>query len=179
MTCLRSFLLVCLLAWPVRAVLALGGDFTLHNPDGKAVSLASLRGKVVLLYFGFTQCPELCPTTLLQFQQVRATLPTDQRSRVQPVFVSLDPERDTPVVLQTYASHFGGDILALTGSVPMLHKVTAQYGAYFRYVPTGAGYTVDHTVNVYLIDTSGKLVKILPYGTPIKEMQTQLERLLR
>ena len=155
-----------------------GGDFTLHTTQGKAVSLASLHGKVVLLYFGFTYCPEMCPTELLQFQHLLSQLPPDKRRQVQPIFISVDPKRDTAEVLDPYVSHFGEEILALTGSEAELRKVADQYGAQFRYVPTGDSYTVDHTVSTFLIDTGGKLVRIFPYGTPTSEMLKLVSRLL-
>jgi protein SCO1/2 len=183
MTTLRTLLLwlaFCLTATPMAALATTtpGGDFTLHTPQGKAVSLASLQGRVVLLYFGFTYCPEMCPTELLQFQRLLSLLPADQRALVQPIFVSVDPKRDTPDVLVPYIGHFGKEILALTGSEPELRKVADQYGAQFRYVPTGSSYTVDHTVNTYLIDRTGKLVQIIPYGTPTKEILKLVSRLL-
>lgn len=105
-------------------------------------------------------------------------LPSDKRRLVQPIFVSVDPKRDTPDVLDPYISHFGKEVLALTGTVQELHKVADQYGVHFRYVPTGSSYTVDHTVNIYLLNTNGKLVKIIPYGTPAKEMLMQVSKLL-
>ena len=177
---IRLLLALCLLAAPtwVGATLGLGGDFILHTSKGDAVSLSSLRGKVVLLYFGFTYCPEMCPTVLLQFQHLMSMLPSDKRRLVQPIFVSVDPKRDTPDVLDPYISHFGKEVLALTGTVQELHKVADQYGVHFRYVPTGSSYTVDHTVNIYLLNTNGKLVKIIPYGTPAKEMLMQVSKLL-
>jgi len=171
-------LLLCCLAFPAWPEAKLGGDFTLFTSKGAPVSLSSLRGRVVLLYFGFTYCPEMCPTELLMFQRLLATLTPEQRRRVQPVFVSVDPKRDTPDVLEPYIAHFGGGILALTGSEPELRKVAEQYGAQFRYVPTGSSYTVDHTVNTYVIDGAGQLVRVVPYGTPLAELQKQVLKLL-
>jgi len=178
---LPRIFLTCLalcLAYPNWANATPGGDFTLQNTKGNAVSLSSLKGKVVMLYFGFTYCPEMCPTELLQFQLVLSQLPPDKRRLLQPVFVSVDPKRDTPDILEPYTSHFGEEILALTGSEQALRKVADQYGAQFRYVPTGSSYTVDHTVNTYLIDTNGKLARIIPYGTPSGELLEQVSRLL-
>ncbi|MEW5789289.1 MAG: SCO family protein [Pseudomonadota bacterium] len=160
------------------APLPLGGDFTLETPRGVPVSLSSLRGKVVLLYFGFTYCPEMCPTELLQFQQLLERLPADKRGRVQPVFISVDPARDTPEVLEPYIGHFGGGILALTGKEEELRRVAAQYGAHFRYVPTGSSYTVDHTVNTYVVDPQGHLVRVFMYGSPTKELAGYILSLL-
>lgn len=174
-----------LLAWLALALTSAswahatpGGDFTLHTPRGQPVSLTSLQGKVVLLYFGFTYCPEMCPTELLQFQNLLTRLSPEKRRLVQPVFISVDPKRDTAEVLEPYVGHFGKEILALTGSEAELRQVANQYGAQFRYVPTGDSYTVDHTVNTFLIDTRGKLVRIIPYGTPTTEMLRLVSGLL-
>jgi protein SCO1/2 len=178
--------LLVLLCWPGLFLLAiptwagqtLGGDFTLHTTKGEAVSLSSLHGKVVLIYFGFTHCPEMCPAELLQFKGLMSMLPPESKHRVQPIFVTLDPNRDTTEVLDSYVGHFGKEILALTGSEQALREVTDRYGAKFHYVPTGSGYTVDHTVNTYLIDTRGKLVRIFPYGTSTEEMLKAVGELL-
>ncbi len=156
----------------------LGGDFTLRTPAGKPFSLSSQKGKVVLLYFGFTYCPEMCPTELLQYQTLLGRLPANKRNRVQPVFVSVDPGRDTREVLEPYIAHFGGGILALTGEEAQLRKVAAQYGATFRYVPTGSSYTVDHTVNTYVVDPQGKLARVFMYGSSTKEMTQYVLSLL-
>ncbi len=156
----------------------LGGDFTLRTTKNEEVSLSSLKGKAVLLYFGFTHCPEMCPTELLQFKQLMSMLPADKRDFFQPIFISVDPKRDTPEVLNPYIKFFDQRILALTGSEKELRKVADQYGVYFRYVPAGSSYTVDHTVNTFLIDTQGKLVRIFPYGTPTKEILKQVIALL-
>lgn len=180
MTILRTLLvwLTVSLAAPSMAATTPGGNFTLHTPQGKAVSLASLQGRVVLLYFGFTYCPEMCPTELLKFQRLLSLLPAEKRALVQPIFISVDPKRDTPDVLVPYTSHFGKEILALTGTEKELRAVADQYGAQFRYVPTGSSYTVDHTVNTYLIDRTGKLVRIIPYGTSTDEILKIVSRLL-
>lgn len=175
---LSGWLALCLLAAPAWAGMPLGGDFTLHSTKGEAVSLQSLRGKVLLIYFGFTHCPDMCPAELLQYRQLMAQLPPERKRQVQPVFVSLDPQRDTPEVLDAYVGHFGEDILTLTGSAQELRRVTARYAARFRYVPTGSGYTVDHSANTYLIDTDGKLVRILPHGTSTEDMLQEVARLL-
>lgn len=170
----RLLLLLALLGLAIQTPLGAapppGGDFTLHTPRGNTVSLASLRGKVVLLYFGFTYCPEMCPTELLQFQQLLERLPADKRNKVQPVFISVDPGRDTREVLEPYIAHFGGGILALTGNEAELRRVADQYGATFRYVPTGGSYTVDHTVNTFVVDPQGRLVRVILYGTPTGEI---------
>lgn len=156
----------------------LGGEFALRTTKNAEVTLSALKGKVVLLYFGFTHCPEMCPTELLQFKQLMSMLPADKRDLFQPIFISVDPKRDTPEVLNSYIGFFDKRILALTGSEKALRKVADQYGVYFRYVSTGSNYTVDHTVNTFLIDTQGKLVRVFPYGTPTNEILKQVIALL-
>ena len=176
---LLSWLALCLLvAPPTWAGKTLGGDFTLQTTKGEDVSLMALRGKVVLVYFGFTYCPEMCPAELLQYKHLMSLLPPAEKHQVQPIFITVDPNRDTPDVLDSYIGHFSKEILALTGSEQELRKVTDKYGAQFHYVPTGSSYTVDHTVNTYLIDTTGKLVRIFPYGTSAEEMLKDVVKLL-
>jgi len=175
--CIVSLALFCTsLAW--AGPQTLGGDFTLRTTKNVEVSLSSFKGKAVLLYFGFTYCPDMCPTELLQFKQLLAMLPDDKRNLVQPIFISVDPKRDTADVLDPYVGFFDNRILALTGSVQELRKVAGQYGVHFRYVPTGSSYTVDHTVNTFLIDTQGKLVRIIPYGTPTQDVLKLVTALL-
>lgn len=157
-----------------------GGDFELKDPTGRAVRLSHFQGKVVLLAFGFTHCPDVCPTELLQFTQLLSNLGPDSE-RVQPLFVSVDPARDTPEVLTQYVGAFSRKILPLTGTRAELRKIARQYGTYFRYINTsggGAGYTVDHTGNTYVIDTRGKLNAVYPFGTPLKELELSVRSLL-
>ena len=156
----------------------LGGDFTLRNTQNDEVSLSAFKGKVVLLYFGFTHCPEMCPAALLQFKQLISMLPANKRDHFQPIFISVDPKRDTAEVLDRYVSFFDKKIIALSGNEQELHQIAKRYGANFRYVPTGASYTVDHTVNTFLINAQGKLVRIFPSGTPTSELLKQVTALI-
>jgi len=158
----------------------LGGDFELVDTNGQAFKLSSLRGKVVLIYFGYTGCPDACPTDLLLFRDVLARLGS-RKDRVQPIFISVDPARDTPQHLAAYASNFSPAILALTGSEQKLRRVAKAYGSYFDYVgrtPGSTTYTVDHSVNIYVVNGQGKLVSVIPYGTPIDEVVRRIEGLL-
>jgi protein SCO1/2 len=173
---IAPLILFCSMSW--AGTQPLGGDFTLNTTKNIDVSLSSFKGKVVLLYFGFTHCPDMCPTELLQFKQVLEMLPADKRALVQPIFISVDPKRDTAEVLDPYVGFFDKRILALTGSEEELRKVASQYGAQFRYVPTGSTYTVDHTVNMFLINPQGKLVRIIPYGTPTQNVLQLVTALL-
>jgi len=159
---------------------ALGGDFELVDTSGQTFKLSSLRGKLVLIYFGYTGCPDACPTDLLLFRDVLARLGS-RKDRVQPVFISVDPARDTPKQLAAYASTFSPAILALTGSERKLRQVAKAYGSHFDYVgrkPGSTTYTVDHSVNIYVVNGQGKLVSVIPYGTPLEEVVRRLEGML-
>lgn len=156
-----------------------GGDFELKDPAGRSVRLSEFQGKVVLLSFGYTHCPDICPTELLQFAQLLKNLGSDSE-RVQPIFIAVDPARDTPEVLTQYVGGFSRKILPLTGTKAELMKVAHQYGTYFRYVNAsrGLGYTVDHSGNTYVIDTRGKLSAVFPFGTPLRELEYSVRSLL-
>lgn len=151
---------------------ALGGDFELQDARGGAFRLAEQRGRPVLIYFGYTSCPDVCPTDLQQFKEILAAL-GDRRGMVRTAFISLDPQRDAPQRLAEYAAAFDADIAPLTGSEARLRRLARAYGTHFRYVGRKAGsvsYTVDHPANLYVVDRAGKLVRILPYGTPTAEV---------
>lgn len=156
-----------------------GGDFELKDPAGRSVRLSEFQGKVVLLSFGFTYCPDVCPTELLKFAQLLSNLGPDSE-RVQLIFISVDPARDTPDVLTKYVGAFSRKILPLTGTRTELKKVAKQYGVYFRYVSTGrnSGYTVDHSANTYVIDVRGRLEGVYPFGTPPEEIERSVRALL-
>jgi protein SCO1 len=137
---------------------AIGGDFTLTNQDGGKSSLSDFRGKAVLLAFGYTHCPDVCPTTLALFKQVRAAL-GEQASRVQGVFISVDPKRDTPAHLKEYVGYFDPTFVALSGSEAELKRTADHYMAQFRTHESSSagGYLVDHTAFIYLLDPQGKV----------------------
>lgn len=159
---------------------ALGGDFELVDTDGRAFKLSSLRGKIVLIYFGYTGCPDACPTDLLLFRDLLERLDSRKES-VRPIFISVDPARDTPKHLAAYASAFSPAIRALTGSERKLRQVAKAYGSYFNYVgrtPGSTTYTVDHSVNIYVVNGEGKLVGVIPFGTPLEEVVRRIEGML-
>ena len=133
-----------------------GRDFELHDPDGKIRTLADFRGKYVMLFFGYTSCPDVCPTTLSRAVEVRKLLGKDGE-RVQVIFVTVDPERDKPALLRDYTSAFDPDFLALYGDGAETSKVTKEFRVFFEHVPTGNSYTVNHTSLTYVFDPAGKL----------------------
>lgn len=158
----------------------LGGDFELLDTDGRKFRLNSQRGKVVLIYFGYTNCPDACPTDLLLFREVLSRL-GNRKALVQPVFISVDPARDTPEYLAAYTNAFSPAIRAVTGSEWQLRRVAKAYGSYFSYVgrtPGSTTYSVDHSVNIYVVNGKGRLVSVIPFGTPIDDVVRRIERIL-
>jgi len=157
-----------------------GGDFKLRGRDGP-VALSRFRGKVVLLYFGYTSCPDICPTNLAIIAYALKQLSLAERARVQVLFVTVDPARDTPERLAQYTAYFDSGILGLSGSDAQVAAAAARYGAAYRRVeqPESAmGYLVDHSALTYVIDTRGRWVATLPHATPAEEIVAVLRRLL-
>jgi len=144
-----------------------GGDFTLHSANGP-LSLHDLKGKVVLLYFGYTFCPDICPTSLAFNSQALATLDRTELDKVQMLFVSVDPERDTLDKLKAYTAYFHPSILGLSGTPEEIAKAAKLYGASYARQETGSagGYVVDHSAYTYVIAPDGSLFKSLDHGTP-------------
>lgn len=162
------------------AAVPTGGDFELRGQDGP-VALEDFRGKVVLLYFGYTWCPDICPTNLAIIAYALKQLTPAEREQVQVLFVSVDPERDTPERLTEYAAYFDPGILGITGSEAQLAATAARYGAAYRRVEqpdSATGYLVDHSAFTYLIDQQGRLVETLPHATPGEDIIAAVRRLL-
>ena len=143
-------------------------EIELIQGNGSNFRLSEKRGDVVLLFFGYTSCPDVCPTTLSEMKRVMAALGADAQ-RVQVVFVTVDPGRDTPEKLKEYVSIFNPAFIGLSGSMDELEKVWSEYGVYREEeaLPNSAtGYLVNHTARVYLIDRDGNLRLSYSYGTP-------------
>lgn len=157
-----------------------GGDFTLQSANGP-VSLKDLRGKVVLVYFGYTFCPDICPTSLAFTSQGLNLLNPDELARTQVLFISVDPERDTLEKLKEYGAFFHPNILGLTGSSREIATVAKQYGASYSKQNTGSagGYVVDHSSATYVVDPAGKLVATLPHGAPPAEVAQAIRAALQ
>lgn len=153
-----------------------GGDFTLQSADGP-VSLADQRGKVVILYFGYTFCPDVCPTSLSALAQALSTLTPEELARVKPYFISVDPDRDTMDVLKVYAPFFHPAIVGISGSNEQVAQVARMYGArYMKQKPDADGlYSVDHSAFIYVVAPDGKLVASLPHGS----LPTQIAEAIR
>jgi len=148
-----------------------GGDFTLAGPGGPA-SLRDHAGKVVLLYFGYTYCPDVCPTSLMVWQEALGQLDPAELARVQPIFISVDPQRDDTARLQEYARFFHPVILGLTGPEDRLREIAGRYGAVFerRRNASAGGDVIDHTSVTYLIDPQGRLAERLPHGATAAQL---------
>lgn len=148
-----------------------GGPFVLRDADGRAVRLADFRGKLVLLYFGYSACTDVCPTDLLEIAKLLSLL-GPKAPQVQPIFVTLDPERDTPDFIREYASAFHPRIIALRGSEAETRTVALAYKVFYEKVPlpSAKGYTIDHTAFIYLLDRQGRYVAFMPPGTEAARM---------
>jgi protein SCO1/2 len=139
-------------------VAAIGGPFQLTDQDGRTVTDRDLSGKPFLVFFGFTHCPEICPTTLFEISETLRKLGTDA-DRTRALFITVDPERDTPKVLKDYLSNFDPHISGLTGGADAIAAAAKAYRAIYRKVPLDqGGYTMDHTAIVYLMDKQGRFV---------------------
>ncbi|MCX8085827.1 MAG: SCO family protein [Rhodocyclaceae bacterium] len=153
-----------------------GGDFTLAGPAGP-VSLHDFAGKLVLLQFGYTYCPDICPTSLALLSEALGRLVPVEAARVQALFVSVDPERDDAARLAEYTAFFHPAILGLTGEPQALAEIASRYGAVFsRQANAAGGYTIDHTALTYLIDGQGRLVASLPHATPVERLVAEIRR---
>lgn len=154
-------------------------DFSLTDHNGQPRSLKDFAGKVVVLFFGYTQCPDVCPTTMSELVEVRKLLGKDGE-RVQALFVSVDPERDTPAVLKAYMANFDPSFLALYTTPVNLEATAKNYKIYFKKVDgkTATSYTVDHTAGSYVYDTQGKLRLYTRYGTGAAPLAADIRLLL-
>ena len=133
-----------------------GGPFTLTGSDGKPFPSTRLQGKPYAIFFGFTHCPDVCPTTLARLVRLRQQLGASGE-KLQILFVTVDPERDGPAEVGKYAELFDAPVTGLTGSPAQIEQVKKLYGIYSRKVPSeGSGYSVDHTATVLLFDTNGE-----------------------
>jgi len=142
-----------------QAVAAIGGPFSLTDQDGRTFTQDNLKGKPHLVFFGFTHCPDVCPTALFDMSEVLRSLGKDG-DRIGAVFITVDPERDTPAVMKDYLSSFDPRLRGLTGEPAAVAAVEKAYRVYSKKVPTQDGdYTMDHTAIVYLMDKNGQFVR--------------------
>ena len=154
-------------------------ELSLADPDGRRRSLAEFKGRVVVVFFGFTQCPDVCPTTLAELAAVKKQLGADGE-RVQGIFVTVDPERDTPELLKAYVDNFGAGFLALRGTPEETLTAAKHFKVFFAKVPgkTAGNYTIDHTAGSYLFDPQGRVRLFTRHGTGAEALAHDLKLLL-
>jgi protein SCO1/2 len=140
-----------------------------------------MRGKVVLLFFGYTSCPDICPTTLAELKQALEKLGPEKAQQVQVIFVTVDPQRDTPERVQEYVDHFNKDFIGLSGTESDLAAVWRNYGVFRENVEgtSAAGYIVNHTARVTLIDQDGNMRVSFAFDTPVDDIVHDLKLILR
>jgi protein SCO1 len=160
-----------------------GADYgkSLQLPDftGKVRTLADFKGEVVVVFFGYTQCPDVCPTTLAELKDVKAQL-GDQGKRLQVLFVTVDPERDTPQLLANYVTAFDPTFLGLRGDPDATAKVAKDFKVFYQKVPgkTPDTYSVDHTAGSYIFDPQGRLRLFVRHGQPADKIAADIKTLL-
>lgn len=155
-------------------------NFTLTGPGGESVSLIDFRDKVVVLYFGYTFCPDVCPATMVELRDAMQAL-GNKSDEVQVIMVSLDPERDTPDVLEKYVAHFDPSFIGLTGTEDELIIASTPLGIFYEKEEGSAasGYLVNHTATVMVLDKRGYLRLLYPFGTSSKDIAADLRNLIR
>ncbi len=155
-------------------------DFSLTDQNGVTRTLADFKGKVVVVFFGFTQCPDVCPTSLSELAQARKLLGADGE-RLQGLFVSVDPERDTPEVMKAYMASFDPSFLALYASPGELPELAKRFKIYYKKVPgsTPDNYSMDHSAGSYIYDPQGRVRLYFRYGSGAQAMADDVKHLLR
>jgi protein SCO1/2 len=154
-------------------------NFSLYDTDGKQRTLADFRGKAVVVFFGYTQCPDVCPTTMVEMAQVMKKLGPDA-DRVQVLFITLDPERDTAEVLRQYVPAFDQRFIGLRGDAAQTQKVAQDFKVFYQKVPgkLPGSYTMDHTAGTYVYDPQGRVRLFIRYGQPTDSIAHDLKILL-
>jgi protein SCO1/2 len=153
--------------------------FNLSDQDGRARTLAEFKGKAVVVFFGFTQCPDVCPTTLAELAEVKRSLGVEG-DRVQGIFVTIDPERDTAPLLKAYLASFDPSFVALRGTPEQTKAVAKEFKVYFAKVPgkTPESYTMDHTAASFIFDTQGRVRVFTRYGSGAQALADDITLLL-
>jgi len=155
-----------------------GGDFTLTNQDNQPFRLDQLRGRPAVLFFGYTSCPDMCPMTMSRIAAA-LKLVGDQAREVTTLFVSVDPQRDTPAALKEYVGSFSIPVIGLTGTPDEVARVAAEYHASYQVVPTGTtNYLVNHTSAIFLIDRQGRLRQYFRFDEKAETLASALRTLL-
>lgn len=158
----------------------IGGPFTLTDHNGRQVTEADFKGKPTLIYFGFTYCPDVCPTSLLLMQTAIDQLGKDADKRINMLLITVDPERDTPAVLKDYVGNFGPTILGLTGTPDQVAAVAKAFRVYYSKVEgkDGAPYLMDHSSIFYLLDRKGRFVRHFTHQSKAEDIAAAVKSLL-
>jgi protein SCO1/2 len=160
------------------AAVPIGGPIKLTDQDGKPFDSASLAGKPYAVFFGFTHCPDACPTTLSEMARTEDEIGAPAKE-LTTLFITVDPERDTPAVLKEYISNFGGNTVALSGTPEQVAEVAKAFRVYYKKVPTSdGGYTMDHTAVLYLMDRESKFADVIAYTEEHQRFVTKIKKLL-
>ena len=155
----------------------LDSDFELTSHKGEKKTIKDFKGKVVAIFFGFASCPDICPTTMIELKKIKSQL-GENSNQFEVLFISLDPERDTQEVLNKYMPSFDSSFTGLTGTIENIEKITQQFKVYRKKVIEGDSYTIDHSSGIYLLDKNGKIRVRHPYGSEIKLIVEDIEKLL-
>jgi len=155
-------------------------DFQLTDHNGQQRSIQDFKGKVVVVFFGYTQCPDVCPTSMAELAQVKKQLGADG-DKLQGLFVSVDPERDTPEVLKAYMTNFDPSFLALTAPPDKLAATAKDFKVYYKKVDgkTATSYTMDHSAGSYVYDTQGRLRLYARYGSGAQALAADIQQLIK
>lgn len=158
-----------------------GKRFELIDHNGRTRTLADFKGKLVVLFFGYTHCPDVCPTTLSDTAAALKLLSPDEAARIQVLFVTVDPARDSPAMLQQYVPYFHPSFLGLWGTPDQVAKAANEFRVFYRkhQEPGVNGYAIDHTAGSYVLDAAGRLRLLLPFALPAEDMAHDLRQLLR
>ncbi len=149
---------------------AIGGPFQLTDMNGATVTQDTFKGKVTLIFFGFTHCPEVCPTTLLELSEIMRKI--GPAEKLQGLFVTVDPERDTPELMKSYLASFDKRITGLTGDASAVETMLREWRVYWKKIPLeGGDYTMDHTAIVYLMDRQMRFVNAVPLQDTTRAIQ--------
>lgn len=163
-----------------KAAITGGGDFTLQSAKGP-VSMQDYRGKLVLVYFGYTFCPDICPTSLAATAEGLKQLTPEEAARVAIIFISVDPERDTPARLQEYAEFFHPAMVGVTGTPEALAEIAKRYGVFYakqKVATAGDGYVVDHSADTYVVGPDGQLLSKIAHATPPDQVVAEIRKRL-
>lgn len=157
---------------------SMGGPYTLVDMDGKTRTDKDYAGLYKIIYFGFASCPAVCPTELQKIATAITALPPAQQKNIQPLFITIDPERDTPKILKSYVALFLPNMVGLTGSVAQIDAVKKAYKIYAAKVPDGDDYTMDHSSFIYVVAPSGQVVMIFKTGDNAEKITKSLQGIL-